>query len=194
MSSKDEKNRTQVIDKIAKMDEPRRSIMQRVHDVIVAAAPTLKPRIWYGMPAYAQSASTPALVTLRNDERVNLALTEKVDFQSAGGVDGLLMPEHGISRPWTRTPRSASPRSSVRWSADACCERPPVDGRVPLVQGTCPDRRSRHAPCLTSLIRSGSRRRCRPSVFAVSMTRRGSSSPRRRRSAIVPWNGRYATF
>ncbi len=92
MSSKDEKNRTQVIDKIAKMDEPRRSIMQRVHDVIVAAAPTLKPRIWYGMPAYAQSASTPALVTLRNDERVNLALTEKVDFQSAGGVDGLLMP------------------------------------------------------------------------------------------------------
>ena len=92
MSSKDEKNRTQVIDKIAKMDEPRRSIMQRVHDVIVAAAPPLKPRIWYGMPAYAQSASTPALVTLRNDERVNLALTEKVDFQSAGGVDGLLMP------------------------------------------------------------------------------------------------------
>src|SRR5699024_5326300 len=92
MSSKDEKNRTQVIDKIAKMDEPRRSIMQRVHDVIVAAAATLQPRIWYGMPAYAQSASTPALVTLRNDDRVNLTLTEKVDFQSAGGVDGLLMP------------------------------------------------------------------------------------------------------
>src|SRR5690625_554429 len=91
MSSKDEKNRTQVIDKIAKMDEPRRSIMQRVHDVIVAAAPTLKPRIWYGMPAYAQSASTPALVTLRNDERVNLALTEKVDFPSAGGLYGILM-------------------------------------------------------------------------------------------------------
>lgn len=39
MSSKDERNRTQVIDKIAKMDEPRRSIMQRVHDIIVAAAP-----------------------------------------------------------------------------------------------------------------------------------------------------------
>ena len=91
MSSKDERNRTQVIDKIAKMDEPRRSIMQRVHDIIVAAAPALKPRIWYGMPAYAESASTPALVTLRNDERLNLAITEKADFQPAGGVDGLLM-------------------------------------------------------------------------------------------------------
>lgn len=92
MSGKDEKNLDQVIDKIAKMDEPRRSMMRRVHDVIVAAAPTLKPRIWYGMPAYAVSASTPALVTLRNDERLNLALTEKVDLRAAGGADGALMP------------------------------------------------------------------------------------------------------
>lgn len=92
MSSKDEKNLTQVIDKISSMEEPRRSVVQRVHDVIVAAAPGLKPRIWYGMPAYAMSASTPALVTLRNDERLNLALTEKADFRPAGGVDGTLMP------------------------------------------------------------------------------------------------------
>jgi hypothetical protein len=92
MSSRDENNLTQVIDKIAKMDEPRRSIMQRVHDIIVTAAPALKPRIWYGMPAYALSASTPALVTLRNDERLNLAITEKAGFRPAGGVDGALMP------------------------------------------------------------------------------------------------------
>lgn len=92
MSSKDEKNLTQVTDKISKMDEPRRSTMQRVHDVIMTAAPTLKPRIWYGMPAYATSASTPALITLRNDERLNLAITEKAPFRAAGGADGQLMP------------------------------------------------------------------------------------------------------
>ena len=92
MSSKDEKNLAQVLDKIAKMDEPTRSTMQRVHDVIMTAAPSLRPRIWYGMPAYATSASTPALVTLRNDERLNLALTEKAPFQAAGGADGTLMP------------------------------------------------------------------------------------------------------
>lgn len=92
MSSKDEKNLTQVTDKISKMDEPRRSTMQRVHDVIMTAAPTLKPRIWYGMPAYAMSASTPALITLRNDERLNLAITEKAPFRAAGGADGQLMP------------------------------------------------------------------------------------------------------
>ncbi|NPC95404.1 DUF1801 domain-containing protein [Nocardioides sp. zg-DK7169] len=92
MATKDEKNLTQVIDKIAAMDEPRRSTLQRVHDVIMAAAPTLKPRIWYGMPAYAASASTPALLTLRNDERLNLAITEKASFRAAGGADGELMP------------------------------------------------------------------------------------------------------
>ncbi|MRJ76605.1 DUF1801 domain-containing protein [Aeromicrobium sp. SMF47] len=92
MSSKDEKNLTQVMEKIAKIDEPRRSIMRRVHDIIVTEAPDLKPRIWYGMPAYALSASTPALVTLRSDERLNLAITEKADFRAAGGVDGALMP------------------------------------------------------------------------------------------------------
>ncbi len=92
MSSKDEKNLAEVLEKIASMDEPRRSEMQRVHEIIMAAAPELKPRIWYGMPAYATSASTPALVTLRNDERLNLALTEKVEFRSAGGADALLMP------------------------------------------------------------------------------------------------------
>jgi hypothetical protein len=92
MSSKDEKNLTQVIEKISKMDEPRRSVMRRVHDIIVSTAPTLKPRIWYGMPAYAKSASTPALVTLRNDDRLNLAITEKAAFRAAGGADGQLMP------------------------------------------------------------------------------------------------------
>lgn len=61
MASKDEKNLARVMDTIAKMDEPQRSLVRRVHEAIVAAAPTLKPRIWYGMPAYALSASTPAL-------------------------------------------------------------------------------------------------------------------------------------
>ena len=92
MSSKDEKNLAQVIDKIAKMDEPARATVQCMHELIMAAAPALKPRIWYGMPAYAMSASTPALLTLRNDERINLAITEKAAFRPAGGADAQLMP------------------------------------------------------------------------------------------------------
>ncbi len=92
MSSKDEKNLTQVTDKIAEMDQPQRSIMQRVHEIIVTAAPDLKPRIWYGMPGYALSASSPVLVFFRNDERMSLGVSEKVTFRPAGGRDGMLMP------------------------------------------------------------------------------------------------------
>ncbi|UZD63446.1 hypothetical protein [Brevibacterium sp. JSBI002] len=39
MTTKDEKNLSQVTDKIAKMDEPERSLMQRAHDIIVTVAP-----------------------------------------------------------------------------------------------------------------------------------------------------------
>jgi len=42
-----------VLEKIAKMSEPDRSMAKRVHAVIRAAAPALSSRTWYGMPAYA---------------------------------------------------------------------------------------------------------------------------------------------
>jgi len=44
---------TLVLQKIEKMSEPDRSMAKRVHAVIRAAAPSLSPRTWYGMPAYA---------------------------------------------------------------------------------------------------------------------------------------------
>ncbi len=92
MTAKDDKNLRQVLDKIAGTDEPARSVMQRLHEVIVAAAPDLKPRIWYGMPGYALSASSPVLIFFRSDELISLGVTEKATLKPAGGKDGLLMP------------------------------------------------------------------------------------------------------
>lgn len=43
-----------VLAKIATMKEPDRTMGKRLHAIIRAAAPTLAPRLWYGMPAYAQ--------------------------------------------------------------------------------------------------------------------------------------------
>ena len=40
--------------KIADMQEPDRAMAQRVHAIVKASAPELSPRTWYGMPAYAQ--------------------------------------------------------------------------------------------------------------------------------------------
>lgn len=39
--------------KIAEMSEPDRTMAKRLHAIIKAAAPTLSPKTWYGMPAYA---------------------------------------------------------------------------------------------------------------------------------------------
>lgn len=41
-----------VLDKIASMQEPDRSMAKRIHELMKEVAPELKPRTWYGMPAY----------------------------------------------------------------------------------------------------------------------------------------------
>ena len=43
-----------VLVKIAEMPEPDRAMGERLHAVIKASAPTLSPKTWYGMPAYAK--------------------------------------------------------------------------------------------------------------------------------------------
>jgi uncharacterized protein YdhG (YjbR/CyaY superfamily) len=42
-----------VMAKIAEMPEPDKTLAKRVHEIVMAAAPGLKPRTWYGFPAYA---------------------------------------------------------------------------------------------------------------------------------------------
>ena len=43
-----------VLAKIAEMKEADRAMGKRLHAVIKASAPTILPRLWYGMPAYAK--------------------------------------------------------------------------------------------------------------------------------------------
>jgi uncharacterized protein YdhG (YjbR/CyaY superfamily) len=42
-----------VLAKIAEMPEPDRSMAKRIHEIVKASAPSLSPKTWYGMPAYA---------------------------------------------------------------------------------------------------------------------------------------------
>ncbi|HEX6131246.1 MAG TPA: DUF1801 domain-containing protein [Actinomycetota bacterium] len=42
-----------LLDKVAEMPEPDRSMAERIHAVVTATAPGLWPKTWYGMPAYA---------------------------------------------------------------------------------------------------------------------------------------------
>jgi len=43
-----------VLAKIAEMPESDRAMAERIHEIVLASAPELSPKTWYGMPAYAK--------------------------------------------------------------------------------------------------------------------------------------------
>ena len=45
---------TAVLEKIAEMPDEDRVLAERLHAVLLATAPELSPKTWYGMPAYAR--------------------------------------------------------------------------------------------------------------------------------------------
>jgi uncharacterized protein YdhG (YjbR/CyaY superfamily) len=45
---------SELLAKIAEMREPDRAMGKRLHAVIKASTPSLSPKLWYGMPAYAK--------------------------------------------------------------------------------------------------------------------------------------------
>jgi uncharacterized protein YdhG (YjbR/CyaY superfamily) len=44
----------ELLDRIAEMPPEDRSKAERIHEIVTTAAPSLEPRTWYGMPAYAK--------------------------------------------------------------------------------------------------------------------------------------------
>ena len=49
--------------KIAEMPEPDRSMAKRIHAIVQASAPSLSPKTWYGMPAYAKDGKVVCFFT-----------------------------------------------------------------------------------------------------------------------------------
>jgi uncharacterized protein YdhG (YjbR/CyaY superfamily) len=52
--AKAEAAESDVLAKIAEMPQPDRTMGERLHEIIKASAPSLSPKTWYGMPAYAK--------------------------------------------------------------------------------------------------------------------------------------------
>lgn len=46
----------EVVAKLASMAPPDRALGERIHAIVKANAPGLSPRLWYGMPAYANES------------------------------------------------------------------------------------------------------------------------------------------
>ena len=73
-----------VLAKIAEMPELDRAMAKRVHAVIRASAPTLSPKTWYGMPAYAKGDKVVCFFQSGQKFKTRYAT---LGFQDAGNLD-----------------------------------------------------------------------------------------------------------
>ena len=69
---------------IAEMPEPDRSLAERVHAIVMASAPGLAPRTWYGMPAYAKDGKVICFFQAASKFKVRYAT---FGFQADARVD-----------------------------------------------------------------------------------------------------------
>lgn len=79
-----------VLAKIDGLAEPYRTMGERLHAVIMAAVPTLQPKLFYGMPGYTKGG--PVICFFRADgEYLTFGLGEKAFFSVEDGAPHQLM-------------------------------------------------------------------------------------------------------
>jgi hypothetical protein len=79
-----------VLAKIAAMPKPYRRMSERLHAIIKASAPTLVPRVWYGMPGYAQDGAVICFFRggqMFNERYMTLGFNHKANLD-----DGVMWP------------------------------------------------------------------------------------------------------
>ncbi len=93
--------------KIAEMQPADRSIAERLHKLIVATAPQLSPKTWYGMPAYAQDGNVVCFFQSAQKFKARystLGFTDKANLD-----DGEMWPNSYALRTLTTATRRRSP-------------------------------------------------------------------------------------
>lgn len=88
-----------VLAAIAAMDDRDRAIAERFHAVVTRTAPHLRPRTWYGFPAYALDKKILCFLTSREKGEARYAV---IGFNDAAALDdGPMWPTaYAIDR-WT---------------------------------------------------------------------------------------------
>jgi uncharacterized protein YdhG (YjbR/CyaY superfamily) len=74
-----------VLDRIASMPEPDRTLAKKVHAIVSEVAPELMPRTWYSMPAYANAEGKT--VVFFQDAKKFEARYATIGFGDPAGLD-----------------------------------------------------------------------------------------------------------
>ncbi|MCG5456910.1 hypothetical protein PSH03_001815 [Micromonospora sp. PSH03] len=89
-----------VLDRIAQMEPEDRALAERVHVTVTAAAPSLMPKTWYGMPAYANEDGK-IVVFFQDSGKFNYRYST-VGFQDSANLDdGDLWPVAYALQQWS---------------------------------------------------------------------------------------------
>jgi uncharacterized protein YdhG (YjbR/CyaY superfamily) len=89
-----------VLDAIAKMAPEDRALAERVHVAITTNAPSLEPKTWYGMPAYAD-ADGKAVVFFQDSGKFKYRYST-LGFQDTANLDdGDMWPVSDALMRWT---------------------------------------------------------------------------------------------
>src|SRR5262245_34405214 len=78
-----------VLEKVAAMHEPYDEMGARLHALIRRAAPTLEPRLWYGMPAYAKDGKVVCF--FRADKYMTFGLSDNANLTPEEGAPDQLL-------------------------------------------------------------------------------------------------------
>lgn len=73
--------------KIAQMKEPDRGMAKRLHSIITTSAPSLWPKTWYGMPAYATPGKDGKVVCFFQDAAKFKARYATLGFSDVANLD-----------------------------------------------------------------------------------------------------------
>ena len=86
----DNKNTTgaqEVLAKIETFSDTYREIAKQLHALITTTAPSLEPRLWYGMPGYALKSDGPVVLFFREDKYISFGLTENTNLTELGSPE-----------------------------------------------------------------------------------------------------------
>lgn len=84
--------KAEVLEKIGEFSKSNKPLAERLHKLIMEAAPTLHPRLWYGMPGYAKTKDSAVICFFREDKYMTLGLTESVEFAPEKNAKDMFMP------------------------------------------------------------------------------------------------------
>jgi uncharacterized protein YdhG (YjbR/CyaY superfamily) len=76
-----------VLESIAAMQASDRAMAERVHAIVTASAPTLSPKTWYGMPAYARDGQIVCFFQSAqkfNTRYATLGFSDKANLDDGG--------------------------------------------------------------------------------------------------------------